>query len=255
MFVTGAVFGIDTASWGVIIAALALVVSVYSALGARGSAEASDRAAKAAERSADATVASAEASHRSASAAEVSAQHSERSAGAAERSASALERGVELDEQRAAEERRERTERDAPRWEPTGDDESSFWTSDDNHLSGALVNVGGAAARVTRVVLDLPAGGRVLGRFRREVPGPADGGYASAVDVQSGTAVRIEFETSDGSLGRGVAGELRPRVAITASNDELGWEGTRNIELLRSGGGVSGALRWKPRPVDQGLPH
>lgn len=246
-----AVFGIDAASWGVIIAALALVVSIYSALGARGSAGASDRSAKAAERSADATVASAQASLRSAGAAEASAQHSERSAGAAERSAVAHERGVELDEQRASHELRERVERDAPRWAAVSDDEAAFWISDDNHLSGVLINVGAVTARVTEALLNLPAGGRIPGRFRLEVPGPADGGYASTVDVRPGAAARIEFETSDGSLGQGVtAGNLRPRVAITADNQELGWHGTRTMELLRRGGGISSALRWQARAVE-----
>lgn len=250
MSVIAALLGIDTGSWGVIIAALALGVSSYSALGARGSAAASDRAARAADRSADATVASAEASMRSAGAAETSAQHSERSAGAAERSATVHERALALDEQRAAQELRERTERDAPRWAPTSEDEAAFWISDDNNLSGVLVNVGRVAARVTAAALNLPAGGRIMGRFRLEVPGPADGGYASEVYIEPGAAVRIEFESTDGSLGQGVAGDLRPRVTITADNEELGWEGTRTIELLRKGGGVASALRWKPQPID-----
>ena len=179
---------------------------------------------------------------RAAGAAEESAQHSERSAGAAERSAAAHERSLELDEQRASQKRRERAERDAPRWAPVSEDEAAFWISDDNHLSGVLVNVGGVAACVTAVALNLPARGRIKGRFRLEVPGPADGGYASALDVHPGAAVRIEFETSDGSLGQGVAGDLRPRVAITASNEELDWKGTRTIELLRKGSGIASAL-------------
>lgn len=219
-------------------------------MGTRGSAAASDRAAKAAERSADATVASAEASQRSAGAAEASAQHSERSAGAAERSAAAHERAVELDERRAVHESRERAERDAPRWEPTGEDEAAFWTSDDNHLDGVLVNVGAVTAHVTGVALDLPAGGRVTGHYRLAVPGPADGGVVSELDVRPGAAMRVSFETTDASLGEGLTTDLRPRVTITATNEDLGWEGTRTIELLRKGGGVSSALRWQARPVD-----
>jgi hypothetical protein len=250
MLVTGALLGIDTASWGVIIAALALVVAASSALGARGSASASERSAKAAERSADATVASAEASQRSAGAAEASAQHSERSAGAAERSAAAHERAVELDERRAVHESREQAERDAPRWEPTGDEEAAFWISDDNHLEGVMVNVGAVTASVTAVVLDLPAGGRITGRFRLAVPGPADGGFSSELDVRPGAAMRIEFETDDGSLGQGLTTDLRPRIAITARSDELDWEGTRTIELLRRGGGVTSAPRWQARALD-----
>jgi hypothetical protein len=133
MLVIAEVLGVDAASWGVVIA----------------------------------TVASAEASLRSAGAAETSAQHAERSASAAERSAAADERAVELDEQRAAHERRERADRDAPRWQPTGEDEAAFWISDDNHLDGVLVNVGRVAAHVTGAVLDLPTGGQIPGRFRR----------------------------------------------------------------------------------------
>jgi hypothetical protein len=189
MLVTGALLGIDTASWGVIIAALALVVAASSALGARGSASASERSAKAAERSGEATVAPAEASQRSAGAAEASAQHSERSAGAAERSAAAHERTVELDERRAVHESREQAERDAPLWEPTGDEEAAFWISDDNHLEGVMVNVGAVTASVTAVVLDLSAGGRITGRFRLAVPGPADGGFSSELDVRPGAAM------------------------------------------------------------------
>jgi hypothetical protein len=215
-----ALFGIDAASWGVIIAALALVVSIYSAVGARGSAAASDRAAKAAERSADATFASAEASQRSAGAAEASAQHSERSAGAAERSAAAHERAVELDERRAAHESRERAERDAPRWEPTGQYEAAFWTSDDNHLDGVLVNMGAVTAHVTAVVVELPAGGRVAGRDRLAEPGPADGGVVSDLDVRPDTAMRVSFQTTDGSLREGPTTDLRPRVTITAGNED-----------------------------------
>lgn len=250
MLVTGALLGIDTGSWGVVIAALALGVASYGALGARGSAAASDRSAKAAERSADATVASAQASQRSAGAAEASAQHSERSAGAAERSAAAHERAVELDERRAVHESRERAERDAPRWEPTGDDEAAFWTSDDNHLDGVMINVGAVSARVTAVVLDLPAGGQITGRFRLAAPGPADGGFSSELDVRPGAAMRIEFQTTDGSLGRGLTTDLRPRIAITASSDELDWQGVRTIELLRKGGGITSALRWQARALD-----
>jgi hypothetical protein len=62
--------------------------------------------------------------------------------------------------------------------------------------------------------------------------------------------MRISFEATDGSLGHGLGTDLRPRVMITASSEELGWEGTRTIELLRGGGGVSSALRWQPRPID-----
>jgi ABC-type transport system involved in cytochrome c biogenesis permease component len=43
MCTIASLFGIDAASWGVVIAALALAVSAYSVFGARGSAKASTR--------------------------------------------------------------------------------------------------------------------------------------------------------------------------------------------------------------------
>src|SRR5215210_3883288 len=156
MWLIASVLGIDASSWSVIVAAVALAVSAYSLLGARGSAGASNRSAEAAERSADATTASAQAAERAAGAAETSAQHSERSAAAAERLAAAHERTVELDEQRAIHESRERAGRDAPRWAAVGEHEGAWWISDDNHLHGVLVNAGRVGAQVTDAVVDLP---------------------------------------------------------------------------------------------------
>lgn len=122
--------------------------------------------------------------------------------------------------------------------------------SDDNYLAGVLKNDGRVPAKVTAAVLDLPNGGRVIGRFRADPPGPADGGFVSALSVRPGAAIRIEFETTDGSMGAGLAGELHPRVVITSSSVELDWQGDRVIELLRRPGGVAVALRWQARPVD-----
>lgn len=224
-----ALLGIDAESWGVIVAAAALAVSVYSVLGARGSAAASKRSARAAESSA---------------------RHSDRSAAAAERLAAANERAVELDEQRSLHESRERADRDAPRWAALADDEGAWWISDDGHLEGVLVNRGRVEAAVTRVVLDLPAGGQLTGRYRAEPPGSADGGFVSTLTVRAGAAMRVQFQTTDGSLGHGIAGDVRPRVTVAASSDELGWRGDRVIELLRRSGGVTSAIRWKPRAVD-----
>lgn len=245
-----ALLGIGAESWGVIVAAAALAVSFYSVLGARGSAAASNRSAQAAERSADATTAAAEASQRSAGAAETSAQHSERSAAAGERLAAANERAVQLDEQRSVHESRERANRDAPRWEPLSEHEDGWWTSDDNQLEGVLTNLGRVEAAVTCVLLELPAGGQLAGRYRADPPGPADGGFVSTLTVRAGGAMRVEFRTTDGSLGHGIAANVPPRVTITSSSDELGWQGDRVIELLRRPGGVSSAIRWKPRAVD-----
>jgi hypothetical protein len=39
-------------------------------------------------------------------------------------------------------------------------------------------------------------------------------------------------------------------IAITSTSDELGWAGTRAIELLRRSGDVMSALRWAARPID-----
>jgi hypothetical protein len=239
----------DTATWGIVIAGLALVVSVYGALLARRSAKAAGRSANAAEETAKATVAAAEASGRSASAAETSAQHAGRSADAAERTAVVGERGVELEEERVRHEQRERAARDAPRWEPTGEDEGAWWISDDNHLRGVLVNVSTVRASVTRVELNLPTGGALVGLCRAEPPGPISGGLHERLDVPAGMAMAIEFSTDDGSLGTGLQGNVAPRVEITARGDELDWEGTHTIELLRRGGGVTEALRWQARPI------
>lgn len=243
MWTLAALLGIEPESWSVIVAVAALAIAAYGAFGARG-------AVKDARRSADATTASAEASQRAAGAAEISAQHSERSAEAAERLAAASERAVELEERRAAHEGRERAARDAPRWEPVGDDEGAWWISDDNHLDGVLLNSGRVDALVLGITLDLPAGGQLSGRYRAEPPGPADGGFVSLITVRAGGAMRISFGTTDGSLGLGIAGDVRPRVTVTAESAELGWEGERVVELLRRSGGTSSATRWEPRAID-----
>jgi hypothetical protein len=242
--------GVDADAWGVVVASVALAVAIYGASIAKASANAAKRSAGASERSADATVASAEASARAAGAAEASAQHSKRSASAAERSATADERAVAIDEERVRHEARERADRDAPRWAPISEHEEAWWISDDNNLSGTLVNVGSVEATVTGVDLDLPAGGGLPGRFRAHPAGPADSGFVSELDLRSGGALAIHFQTTDGSLGPGLHGDVRPRVRITARGDDLDWEGTRTIELLRKFGGVSAALRWQPRAVD-----
>jgi hypothetical protein len=81
-------------------------------------------------------------------------------------------------------------------------------------------------------------------------PGPADGGFLTELDVRPGGALAIHFQTTDGSLGPALHGDVRPRVRITARSDEIDWQGTRTIELLRKSGGVSAALRWQPRAID-----
>jgi len=132
----------------------------------------------------------------------------------------------------------------------TDEHEGAWWISDDNNLTGALRNIGHVRGDVTGVELELPIGGRVVGRFRAEPSGPADGGYVSTLPVRAGGAMTIEFQTHDGSLGTGLAGDVRPRVTVRAGSDDLGWQGTRTIELLRRSGGVNAALRWEPRAVD-----
>ena len=248
--ITAAVLSIDTEAWGVIIGASALAVSIYGVSVSRRSAKAAERSAAASERSSDATVAAAEASARAAGAAETSAQYSERSAGAAERSAAAEERGAAIEEERERHDARARIDRDAPRWDPIGEGEGAWWRSDENELSGAFTNIGKVPANVTRAELDLPSGGGLIGRFRDEHPGPADGGLVTALKVEPGHAVRIEFDTTDGSLGTALQGEVKPRVLVTAHSEDLDWEGTRIIELLRRPGGVPAEVRWKARAID-----
>jgi hypothetical protein len=68
--------------------------------------------------------------------------------------------------------------------------------------------------------------------------------------VPAGAALWIEFETTDGSLGGGMGTDLRPRVVIVAATDEIEWQGTRTIELLRRSRGVGNALRWQARAID-----
>jgi hypothetical protein len=245
-----AVLSIDTEVWGVIIGACALAVSIYGVSYARRSAKAAERSAAASERSSDATVAAAEASARAAGAAEASAQYSERSTGAAERSATAEERGVAIEEEREHHEARARIDRDAPRWGPIGEDEQAWWKSNRNELSGALTNTGKVSADVTRAELDLPGGGGLVGRFRAEHTGPADGGFVTNLKVEPGHAIWIEFDTTDASLGTALQGDVRPRVLLTARSDDLDWEGTRTIELLRTPGDVTAEVRWKARAID-----
>jgi len=244
------ILGLDAASWSAVIAAGALAISAYIAVGARGSAAGSKRAARAAEESAKATSSAAEASERAAQAAEASAQHAERAAAAAERSASAHELAVRLDEERAQHERRERTDRDAPRWGPTSDHGGALWFSDDNQLCGLLLNRGRVYAQVTRVEVQLPGGGRVVGRYRAEPPGPGDGGFVSALDVRPGGRMHVEFQTSDGSLGMGLRSDAYPRVTVTSASEELEWTGERTLELLRKMPGHQPAPRWQPRAID-----
>jgi hypothetical protein len=248
MLAPGAFLGIDSDSWGVILAALALAVSLYSAWGARGSEQLAQRSAMAAEKSATSTVASAEASGRSANAAEHSAEHAARSAMAAERLAAAQERAVAIDEDRAAQERRERADRHAPRWHAIDETEGSWWTSDDNNLTGVLINGGTAPTSVTRVRVDMPGGGGLDGRYERE-PHSAIGGGFSKLTLPPGGGMRVTFATTDGSLGAGIAGDVRPRIVITSTSEDIDWTGDRTVELLRRSGGVSSAVRWQPRPV------
>lgn len=231
-------------------AVAALVVSAYVALGARGSAAGSKRSAGAAEQSALATTSAAAAAERSAKASEASAQHAERAAVAAERSASAQEVAVQLDEERARHERRERMDRDAPRWGSTSEDGGAMWFADDNKLCGVFVNTGRVAGRVTGVELELPTGGGLPGRYRAEPAGTVDGGFVSALDVRPGGGMYVEFMTSDGSLGIGLRGDARPRIKVTSSSEELGWAADRTVELLRKMPGHEPALRWQPRPMD-----
>jgi len=115
-----------------------------------------------------------------------------------------------------------------------------------------LVNRGGVAAQVTAVELHLPAGGGLSGRYRVEPPGPGDGGFVSVLTVRAGGAMKVEFATTDDSLGAGlgVAGSVPPRMRITASTEDPDWDGTRAIELLRRTGGVTAALRWQPHAVE-----
>jgi hypothetical protein len=82
-------------------------------------------------------------------------------------------------ERRAVHQSRERADRDAPRWAPLGVRGAAWWISDDNQLSGVLLNDGHVAAQVTGVVLDVSTGGRVLGRYRAD-PSPAADGVSSA---------------------------------------------------------------------------
>lgn len=246
----GSLLGLDAASWSAAIAACALAISAYLALGARGSAAGSKRSARAAEQSAAATSAAAEASKRAAEAAEESARQAERAAAAAERSAAAHEDVVRLDEERARHERRERADRDAPRWEPTTKHGGALWFADDNQLCGVLLNAGRVAARVSGVELELPTGGGVIGRYRAEPAGPADGGFVSVLEVHAGKRMQIEFKTSDGSLGLGLRGDAQPRITIKCASEELGWAGTRTVELLRKMPGHQPAQRWQPRAVD-----
>jgi hypothetical protein len=269
MSIPGSVFGIDATAWSAILAGAALLVSIYGVWGSRKSsdraersamasersaeatanaAEASGRSATAAEQSALATIASTAAAERSAGASETSAEHSGESARAALRLAAAQERALELAEQRAIHEDRERAARDAPRWAPTSQDERGWWTSDDNNLFGVLVNAGSATAIVTRAVLDLPTGGRFNGTFGREPAGHFGGGETK-LELRPGMAMRVAFQSTDRSLGQGLQGDVRPRVKIECTSPDLGWEGEPSVELLRRPGGGSGASRWLPRPV------
>lgn len=248
--VTAEILGFDAATWSVLIAIAAFAASLWSIWIAKRSAEASERSAAASEKSADATVSAVEAASRSASAAELSAQHSERSATAAERSASADERAVAIEEERVRHEARRRADNDAPRWEPLAAGESAWWISDDRNLSGVLRNSGKVDAVVVGVEVDLRNGGHLQGRYRAEPAGPADGGFVSHLRVRPGAAMRIEFETSDGSLGPALQVGNAPRIVVHAEAADLGWSGARTIELLRQGGGVSSALRWRSRAID-----
>lgn len=71
--------------------------------------------------------------------------------------------------------------------------------------------------------------------------------------VSPGGAMKIEFETIDGSLGRGlgVTGTVPPRVRIAAaSGSDPDWVVPRVVELLRRTGGTNSALRWQPQAVE-----
>jgi hypothetical protein len=250
LHVVADVLGLDAGTWSVLIASAALAVSAWGVLMAKRSAVTAERSAAASERSADATVAAVEAASRSAGAAEISAQHSERSSTAAERSAAADERAVAIEEDRVRHEARQRVDRDAPRWEPLAEDESAWWISDDRNLSGILKNSGKVSATVVGVEVDLPNGGLLRGKYRAEPRGPADGGFVSRLSVRPGGALRIEFDAPDGSLGPAMRSAVRPRIQIEAESDDLGWNATRLVELLRQSGGVTSAIRWKPRAVD-----
>lgn len=217
---SASVLGIDAASWAAILAAGALLVSIWGVWGSRRSSASAERSALAAERSseaavaaataagrsaiaaeqsAEATIASTSAAERSAGAAETSAVHAGESAQAAGRLAAAQERALALAEQRAVDQRRERALRDAPRWAPTSEDERGWWRSGDNSLTGVLVNAGGATAVVTRVALDLPNGGGFDGEFGREPQGHIGGGQTK-LDVAPGMAMRVTFTSADDSL-------------------------------------------------------
>jgi hypothetical protein len=146
-------------------------------------------------------------------------------------------------------EERERALRDAPRWEPVDEQEAAHWISDDDNLSGVLVNRGHATALVTKVVLDLPNGGGFDGSFGREPVGHIGGGQ-TRLDIRPGFAMRVTFHSSAGSLGQGMTGDIRPRVIIHCSSDEIGWEGTPTVELLRKRRTVTGGSGWLARAVD-----
>jgi ADP-ribosylglycohydrolase/extradiol dioxygenase family protein len=137
-----------------------------------------------------------------------------------------------------------------PQLVPPGEHEGAWWASTDNWLAGTLVNAGPASIEITGVALDLPNGGRVHGRYRAEPPGQVDGGFVSTLQLQGGQALRAEFETSDGSLGDGLAGDVRPRLQIAARSDELGWRGVQTLELLRRPASVRGELHWHVRTID-----
>lgn len=244
------VLGLDAASWSAVIAVVALGVSAYVALGARGSAAGSKRSALAAEQSARATSSAAAAAGRSAAAAEASAEHAERAAVAAERNASAQEVAVRLDEERARHERRDRIGRDAPRWGPASEHGGALWFADDNTLYGVLFNTGRVAGRVTGVELELPNGGGLAGRYRADPAGAVDGGFVSALDVRPGRGMHVEFTTNDDSLGLGLRGDAHPRIKIRSASDELGWAEDRIVELLRRMPGHQPGLRWQPRAME-----
>lgn len=227
---------IDAAAWSAAIAAGSLAVSIWLGFRTRGSTAASRQ--------------SADSSERSAEAAEASAAQAERAAAAAERSASAHEGAVAFEEERAQHERRERIDRDAPRWGPSSEQGGELWFSGDDELRGAVRNTGRVRADVSAVELELPTGGRLAGRYRAEPAGPADGGYVSSLAVRPGGAMRVEFHTRDGSLGQGLRGDARPRVVITSSSEELRWTGERTLELLRKLPGHQPAPRWQLRRVD-----
>ena len=91
----------------------------------------------------------------------------------------------------------------------------------------------------------------MIGRYRAEPPGPADGGFVGVLPVRAGGAMRVAFQTTDGSLGDGLDADIAPRVIITSSSEELAWAVDRVIEqLLRRSGGVTAAIRWKARCTD-----